>query len=153
MCVCNARMMSGDDRPEVVAVVRRAGGAHEPVQVDDVGRRRRPRPWRRPRHHPPLLVTPVALHSHVSATPVIQDTVNSTLRYTLAVGQVRVCNVQNMLDRVNRRDRFSTKKPLRSSARGASFHSKHASNANVDRVVLLDANTYLALCSRDGLDG
>jgi hypothetical protein len=34
------------------------------------------------------------------------------------------------LDRVNRRDRFSMKKPLLSSARGASFHTKHASNVN-----------------------
>jgi hypothetical protein len=41
-------------------------------------------------------------------------------------------------------DRFSMKKPLRSSARGASFHTNYASNANVDRVVLLDANSYLA---------
>jgi hypothetical protein len=39
------------------------------------------------------------------------------------------------------------KKPFLSSARGASFHTKHASNANVGRVVLLDANSYLALCS------
>jgi hypothetical protein len=31
------------------------------------------------------------------------------------------------------------------SARGASFHTKHASNANVVRVVLLDANSYLPL--------
>jgi hypothetical protein len=37
------------------------------------------------------------------------------------------------------------KKPLRSSARGVSFHTKRASNANVVRVVLLDANSYLAL--------
>jgi hypothetical protein len=41
------------------------------------------------------------------------------------VGQVRVCNVYYVLDRVNRRDRFSMKKPFRSSARGASFHTKH----------------------------
>jgi hypothetical protein len=34
------------------------------------------------------------------------------------------------LDRVNRRDRFSMKKPLSSSARGASFHTKHVSNVN-----------------------
>jgi hypothetical protein len=60
-----------------------------------------------------------------------------------SVGQVRVCNVYNVLDRVNRRDRFSMKK-LRSSARGASFHTKDASNANIVRV-LLDANSYLAL--------
>jgi hypothetical protein len=52
-----------------------------------------------------------------------------------------------VLDRVNRSNRFSIKKPLRSSARDASFHTKHASNANVVRVVLLDANSYLALCS------
>jgi hypothetical protein len=37
------------------------------------------------------------------------------------------------------------KKPLGLSARGASFHTKHVSNANVVRVVLLDANSYLAL--------
>jgi hypothetical protein len=37
------------------------------------------------------------------------------------------------------------KKPLLSSTRGAIFHTKHASNANVVRVVLLDANSYLAL--------
>jgi hypothetical protein len=50
-----------------------------------------------------------------------------------------------VLDRVNRRDGFSMKKPFRSSARGASFHTKHALNVNVGRVVLLDANSYLAL--------
>jgi hypothetical protein len=50
-----------------------------------------------------------------------------------------------VLDRVNRRDKFSMKKPLRSAARGASFHTKHASNANVVRVISLDANSYLAL--------
>jgi hypothetical protein len=44
-----------------------------------------------------------------------------------------------VLDRVSRRDRFSMKKPLCSSAKGASFHIKHASNANVVRVVSLDA--------------
>jgi hypothetical protein len=49
-----------------------------------------------------------------------------------------------LLDRVNRRDRFLMKKQFRSSARGASFHTKHASNANDDRVVL-DANSYWAL--------
>jgi hypothetical protein len=57
--------------------------------------------------------------------------------------QVRVCNVYFLLDRVNRRDRFSMKKPRRSSARGASFHT-NASNTNVVRVVLLDTNSYLA---------
>jgi hypothetical protein len=49
-----------------------------------------------------------------------------------------------VLDLVTRRDRYSPKKPLRSSARGASFHTKHASNANVVRVVLLDANSYFS---------
>jgi hypothetical protein len=34
------------------------------------------------------------------------------------------------LDRFNRRDTFSMKKSLRSSARGASFHTKHTSNVN-----------------------
>jgi hypothetical protein len=34
------------------------------------------------------------------------------------------------VDRVNRRDRFSMKKLLRSSTRGASFHTKHALNVN-----------------------
>jgi hypothetical protein len=53
------------------------------------------------------------------------------------------------LDRVNRRDRFSMQKPFRSFARGASFHTKHAANANVVRVVLLDANSYLALSTLD----
>jgi hypothetical protein len=38
------------------------------------------------------------------------------------------------------------KKPLPSSARGASFYTKHTLNANVVRVVLLDTNSYLALC-------
>jgi hypothetical protein len=37
------------------------------------------------------------------------------------------------------------KNPFRSFARGASFHRKHASNANVVQVVLLDAISYLAL--------
>jgi hypothetical protein len=40
------------------------------------------------------------------------------------------------------------KKPLRSSARGASFHTKHASNANVVRGVLLDAKSYLAYSTK-----
>jgi hypothetical protein len=53
-----------------------------------------------------------------------------------SVGQVRICNVLYVLDRVNRYDRFSMKKPLRSSARG------------VVRVMLLDSNSCLALCSR-----
>jgi hypothetical protein len=38
------------------------------------------------------------------------------------------------------RDRFSTKKPLCYSVRGASFHTKHA--------ILLDANSYLAYWTR-----
>jgi hypothetical protein len=42
------------------------------------------------------------------------------------------------------RDGFSMKKPFLLSARGASFYTKHASNVNVVRVVLLDANWYLA---------
>jgi hypothetical protein len=49
-----------------------------------------------------------------------------------------------VLDHVNRRDGFSMKKQLLSSARSASFHTKQASNVNVVRVVLLDANSYLA---------
>jgi hypothetical protein len=52
-------------------------------------------------------------------------------RGRISVGHVRVCNVKYLrLDRVNRHDRFSMKNPLRSSARGASFHTKHASNVN-----------------------
>jgi hypothetical protein len=47
-----------------------------------------------------------------------------------------------VLDHVNRRDGFSMKKQFLSSARGASFHTKQASNVNVVRVVLLDANSY-----------
>jgi hypothetical protein len=58
-----------------------------------------------------------------------------------SIGQVQVCNVQYVLHPVNRCDRFSMIKPLRSSARGASFHTKHASNANVVRVVLLDSKS------------
>jgi hypothetical protein len=50
-----------------------------------------------------------------------------------------------VLDRANRRDRFFMTKPLHSAARDASLHTKHVSNANVVRVVLLDANSYLAL--------
>jgi hypothetical protein len=65
-----------------------------------------------------------------------------------SVGQVRVCSVQYVFDRVNRRDRFPLKKPLRSFARGASFHTKHASNVNGVKVVLLGANSYLALSSQ-----
>jgi hypothetical protein len=62
------------------------------------------------------------------------------------VNQVRVSDSIYVLDRVNRRDRFSMKKPVRSSARGASFLTKHASNANVVRCQL-DANSYLAFCT------
>jgi hypothetical protein len=50
-----------------------------------------------------------------------------------------------MLDRVNRRDGFSMKKQFRSSARGASFHTKHASNAKVCRVVSLVVNHRLSI--------
>jgi hypothetical protein len=49
-----------------------------------------------------------------------------------------------VLDRVNRRDGFSMKKPFRSSAGGASFYTKHAKNANFAQVVLLDANSALS---------
>jgi hypothetical protein len=48
-----------------------------------------------------------------------------------------------VLDHVNRRDGFSMKKSFLSSASGASFYAKQASNVNVVRVVLLDTN-YLA---------
>jgi hypothetical protein len=58
--------------------------------------------------------------------------------------QLLFYNIKYVLDHDNRRNRYSKKKPLRSSARGASFHAKHASNTNVVRVVLLDANSYLA---------
>jgi hypothetical protein len=70
---------------------------------------------------------------------------SSVARLLQTARQVRVSNVKYVLDRVNRRDRYSMKMPLRSSPRGASFHTKNASNANVARVVLLDANSYLAL--------
>jgi hypothetical protein len=43
------------------------------------------------------------------------------------------------------------KKPFHSSARGASFHTKHTSNANVVQVVSLDTNSYLALRERPPL--
>jgi hypothetical protein len=56
--------------------------------------------------------------------------------------RARVCYVKYVFDRVIRRDGYSMKKA--SSARGASFYTKHASNANVVRL-LLDANSYLAL--------
>jgi hypothetical protein len=56
--------------------------------------------------------------------------------------QVRVCNVKYVLDRVNHRDRFSTKMSFRSSASGAGFHTKHASNTDVVLVLLLDTNSY-----------
>jgi hypothetical protein len=49
-----------------------------------------------------------------------------------------------VLDRGNRRDGFSMKKKFLSFARGTSFHTKQASNVNAVRVVLLDANSYLA---------
>jgi hypothetical protein len=51
------------------------------------------------------------------------------------------------LDRVNRRDRFSMKKPLRSSARGASFHTKHASNVNAITDRSLSQRVLLVLLS------
>jgi hypothetical protein len=63
----------------------------------------------------------------------LSRTLNTFSSAPTAVGQVRVWY---MLDRVNRRDRFFMKKPLRSSARGASFHTKHASNARYVRVVI-----------------
>jgi hypothetical protein len=46
-----------------------------------------------------------------------------------------------VLSHVSRHDRYSMKK----AARGTSFHTKHSSNTNVVREVLLDANSYLAL--------
>jgi hypothetical protein len=51
-------------------------------------------------------------------------------------------DVKYNVDRVNHRDGYSVKNLFRSSARGASFHTKHSSNANVVRVVLLDENSY-----------
>jgi hypothetical protein len=57
-----------------------------------------------------------------------------------------------VLDRVNRCDGFSMKKPFRSSARGASVHTKHASNANVVRVVLLDANSHSEHTDRGAIE-
>jgi hypothetical protein len=56
-----------------------------------------------------------------------------------------------VLDHVNRRDTFSIKKPFLSSARGAGFPTKQASNVNVVRVVLLDVNSYLAYWSKAAL--
>jgi hypothetical protein len=50
-----------------------------------------------------------------------------------------------VLDRVSRRDGYSMKKTIRLSARGAAFHTKHALNANIVRVVF-DANSYLVYC-------
>jgi hypothetical protein len=47
--------------------------------------------------------------------------------------------------RLRHSSQYSMIKSFRSSARSASFHTKHASNANVFRVILLDANSYLAL--------
>jgi hypothetical protein len=44
--------------------------------------------------------------------------------------------------------RFSMKKLFLSSTRGASFHTKQASNVNDVRVVLVDANSYLAYSSK-----
>jgi hypothetical protein len=69
------------------------------------------------------------------------------ISYFLTAHQVRVFKVKYVLDRVNRRGGYSMKKPFRSSARGVSFHTKHASNANVVRIVLLHANSYLTLCT------
>jgi hypothetical protein len=40
-----------------------------------------------------------------------------------------------VLERVNRRDGFAMNKLFLSTARGASFHTKQASNVNVVRVV------------------
>jgi protein gp37 len=56
---------------------------------------------------------------------------------------VRLYNVKYVLDRIHR-DRYSMKKPFRSSARDAGVHTKHF-NANIVRVVSLDANSYLVL--------
>jgi hypothetical protein len=51
-------------------------------------------------------------------------------------------NVKYALDRVNRREGYSMKKPFRSSARGASFHTKHTANAYIDRI---KTNVYLVV--------
>jgi hypothetical protein len=58
------------------------------------------------------------------------------MRMVSTARQLRVCN---------RRDGYFMKKSFYSSARGASFHRKHVSNANVVRAVLLDTNSCLAL--------
>jgi hypothetical protein len=60
----------------------------------------------------------------------------------------RVYRVKYVLDCVDRHDGYLWNIQFRSSARGASFHTKHASSANVVRIVLLDANSYLALVHR-----
>jgi hypothetical protein len=61
--------------------------------------------------------------------------------------QVRVCNVKYAIALIVAIDILG-KNQFRSSARGASFHTKLVSNANVVRVVLLDANSYLALWAK-----
>jgi hypothetical protein len=84
---------------------------------------------------------------HAYMTPMLRQGKHTANKRssTESVGQVRVCNVYYVLDRVNCRDGFSMKKPFRTSARVAGFHTKYASNANVGRVVVFDANSYLAL--------
>jgi hypothetical protein len=52
------------------------------------------------------------------------------MRYVLPSSRPSMGNVLYVLDHVNRRDGFSMKKPFLSSVRGASFHTKHASNVN-----------------------
>jgi hypothetical protein len=72
---------------------------------------------------------------------------NDDLRINISEGLQERLLTYHQSDHVNRRDGFSMKKPFLWSARGASFHTKHATNVNVVRVVLLDANSYLAYCS------
>jgi hypothetical protein len=55
--------------------------------------------------------------------------------------QGRVCGVRNLLERV----KSLWRKPYCFFARGASLHTKHELNANVDLVVLLGAKSHLAL--------
>jgi hypothetical protein len=78
----------------------------------------------------------VVLISHLSASEMARYLSQHARRVQSGIVSGLACrpstSLQRLirLDRVNRRDGFSMKKPLRSSARGASFHTKHASNVN-----------------------
>jgi hypothetical protein len=133
--------------PTISVPILKSHGAHAPYRTNNCLYRHT---TRRKQKLKLRMIRSVRFHA---CGPNPRDTNNALRlcsRNSKAVSNIWICRPSTSLQRlirldcVNRRHRFSMKKPLRSSARGASCHTKQASNVNVVRVVLLDANSYLA---------